>query len=527
MIIKLVMLLSLLYFILITLLCYFSIIGIGQKIFSLNNNDLWVNNFVSFAIGLVILNIFGHLLYYLNFKSNLINLSILLIGLYFFDFKKNQKLILKYFLINLILFSGLLVSKLHEDWSYHFSFIEQVARHEPIIGIGNLEDIHILSSSYFTYLQKLFYLPYFEFKTIMIPTYLIYFNLVSFLIYIFLNSKKKIYIIYLSFLVVIVAKFSRLSEFGYDYLSNFFLIKIIILYFLSKIDKIKFNYLLYFLLFIYAFSIKITALFFLPIFLIITYEAYKERVIEKSKINYLLIFFIFLLLGESVLRSGCLIYFAEFTCLSANSISWTMDFSKVDSHSEHVNLWAKGFYHQNDILDKTKYAESFNWFPNWLKIHFLNKMLLFILIFTFFTIIALILEKFKAKKNINFKYFFISSFISTVLWFYFLPQFRFGTSVLISLFIGMILIFLNEDENLRVNKKISVALISIIILIFNTKNIMRIQDEMKRSDNHKFVNFPFPPAKRLANTNLNNGKIKFQIDKNRKIKIVKWFKIIN
>ena len=38
---------------------------------------------------------------------------------------------------------------------------------------------------------------------------------------------------------------------------------------------------------------------------------------------------------------------------------------------------------------------------------------------------------------------------------------------------------------------------------------------MKRSDNHKFVNFPFPPAKRLANTNLNNGKIKFQIDKNR------------
>ena len=86
----------------------------------------------------------------------------------------------------------MVISKLHEDWPYHFSFIEQISLHKPIIGIGNVDDIHILSASFFLFVQKLFYLPIYDFKLILIPVYLVYLNIVIFLIQNILKTQKNI-----------------------------------------------------------------------------------------------------------------------------------------------------------------------------------------------------------------------------------------------------------------------------------------------------------------------------------------------
>ena len=108
----------------------------------------------------------------------------------------------------------------------------------------------------------------------------------------------------------------------------------------------------------------------------------------------------------------------------------------------------------------------------------------------------MIIEKFKIKKKLT---------LSFILFLHYFPVFlvlfiasiqiwNWCTSIRIiyfSSYINFSVIY----ENFKVKKKISVLLISIILIIFNTKNIVRINKELLRSDNHKFINFPFPPIK--------------------------------
>ena len=141
------MLLNTLIFFIITQISFYSIVGYGTLLKNNLLKNIWLENFINFTIGIIIINLIGQFLYYLNLNSYYLNFLILLVGLSFFNFKKNKDIIYKQILINIIFFSGLLISKLHEDWPYHFNFIEQISSHSPIIGIGNVDDIHILSTS--------------------------------------------------------------------------------------------------------------------------------------------------------------------------------------------------------------------------------------------------------------------------------------------------------------------------------------------------------------------------------------------
>ena len=235
------MLLNTLIFFLITQISFYSIIGYGTLLKNNTHKNIWLENFINFSIGIIIINLIGQFLYYLNLNSNYLNFVILFIGLIFFNYKKNKDIIYKQLLINFVFFSGLLISKLHEDWPYHFSLIEQISNHSPILGIGNVDDIHILSTSFFSYVQKIFYLPFFHFKLIFIPVYLVFLNLIIFLIQIILENKNKLSLLILMILTIITIKMSRISEFGYDYLSNFILLKIVILFLINQYN-LKKNY---------------------------------------------------------------------------------------------------------------------------------------------------------------------------------------------------------------------------------------------------------------------------------------------
>ena len=66
----------------------------------------------------------------------------------------------------------------------------------------------------------------------------------------------------------------------------------------------------------------------------------------------------------------------------------------------------------------------------------------------------------------------------------------------------------------------------ILISAYNIKNLNRIYNEFKRTDIHKFVNFPYPPKKRLKASNLNTKDIKYLLYNNKKTKKILWFNMI-
>lgn len=273
------MILNFIFFFIITTLSFFSIVGYGNLIINFHSKNKFLNNSIYFFLGLVFLNIIGVFLYYLNLDYKLLNLIILLSGLFFFKKTFNKKLVFHYLILNLILFSCILISKLHEDWSYHFGFIEQITNHEPIIGIGNAEDIHVLSTSFFSFVQKLFVLPYYNFSFVFVPSYLIFFTIVSVLVNLIIKEKKNIVLVLIMIFSLLVIKMSRLSEFGYDYLSNFILIYLVIFFILlkSKFIKIENSSLYILILFLFSVSIKISSILFFPIFLYMFIDEFKKK----------------------------------------------------------------------------------------------------------------------------------------------------------------------------------------------------------------------------------------------------------
>ena len=90
--------------------------------------------------------------------------------------------------------------------------------------MGNLEHRYVYSSLY-AYIQAIFYFPYLELKLLHIPVFLIYVSLVAYLIEKIENTYEASLQTFLGFLTIfLILKFTRLSEFGYDYINHFLLI---------------------------------------------------------------------------------------------------------------------------------------------------------------------------------------------------------------------------------------------------------------------------------------------------------------
>ena len=64
------MLFDTLIFFIITQISFYSIIGYGTLLKNTAINNIWLENFINFTVGIIIINIVGQFLYYLNLKSN-------------------------------------------------------------------------------------------------------------------------------------------------------------------------------------------------------------------------------------------------------------------------------------------------------------------------------------------------------------------------------------------------------------------------------------------------------------------------
>ena len=512
-----VILLNTLFFLLFVIISQFSIMGYGIPIKKILINHKFINHkhyemLFEFILGLIFLNLIGFILFFSSISNPFINMIFFLFGflIYYKNYSPEKKKFEKTIIIIIsIMFIGILISKTHEDYlAYHFDYIDLIYNSDFVAGLGNLE-IGYNYTPFIAYLQKIFIIPHYNFKLLHIPIFLIFLNICFFLIS-DVFFKKNINLIFFILLLFIILKFTRLSEFGYDYPAGLLLLVIFIIFDYSIKNNIKLSPILFLIIYLYSVSIKITSLFFLPIIFFIVlksmnYEKKMKFVINKTTYKRS-IFFVCLLtffILDNFFKSGCLMIIFKASCFNAEMIPWAVDYNKISDYGLHVNLWAKGFYHQNyKISDPFIYLSFSNWFPIWLKEHFFYKVFEFNLLLIFVSLIILILYKnqlnFNLNNKFNHKIFFIfCSLISIIIWISNLPQLRFGFYNIICFYLLLIQLFIKTEIKVE-KKKLVNFLIIFSLLFYFSSNLLRIKKEFERNDRYKFVNFPFESVTNYA-----------------------------
>ena len=504
-------------FILIYIFGFLSVSGFGKLFIKKNNINYNHNNFFDLQIfGTIILLVISYLIYLTIGTNHIINIFILFLGLliYFFYKKELNKVKVVYLLaLLLLILPVLLISKTHEDFNnYHLFSIYEVFNNNLRIGVSNLND-KFFHSSLLIHNQSLFVFPYLNFRMVHLPVIYIYASSLGYFLYlIFLNRNSNEVLYSIFCLLILMIKFNRLSEFGYDYISQFLLLIAFhkIYFLISNDDEIIISI----IIFLFSALIKPVALLFLPLFFYILFNKKYNFYIYLIKSRILIILTLLtILISSSFFKTGCIFYPANFTCFNKEQLFWS-EKDIVKNYSEMVSLWAKAYYKQDEskytkIEDKNLYNKNFNWFKYWIEKHFFYKIFEFIIIiFLSFIIIYIYFTKHKSEidKKHNQKYIFlILCALSIFFWLITVPQFRFGfASVLLFLFIFLRIIF---KKKILFNKKKFFILFFLSLLVLNIKNVNRISSEIQRNDFYKYNNFPYFNEIEIINSYKNLDRI--------------------
>ncbi|MDC1378847.1 hypothetical protein N8267_03140, partial [Pelagibacteraceae bacterium] len=429
--------LKLVLFFLLGIAYFYSLTGYGKILGTKDSNyfDLQLD-------GTIILLLLSYLIY-ITIGTNLtLNIIIFVAGLILYlnhkvelNSLKFLNLILSFFLI----FSILIISKTHEDFNtYHYFSIFEIFNNNLRIGISNLNG-RFFHSSLLTLNQSIIVLPYLNFKLVHLPTFYIYFCTVGYFISVLFAKKLKKDEIFFSILSVLIllVKFNRLSEYGYDYVAQFILLIVFHkIYFLHSEDKQIIKAILYFLL---AIIIKPISLFFIPIMFFVLYKKKINFYKKIPKSQYFLILLLSLtLISSSFFKTGCLFYPLNSTCFNSSKVSWS-EKNRVSNVSKEVKIWAKSYGAQKSskyekITDKELFDKNFNWLKFWVEKHFFYKIFEFLLIIL--SAIIIITFCFTREKSNFFEFkrdkivMLFLSFLSVSLWFNMVPQFRFGFALI-------------------------------------------------------------------------------------------------
>ncbi len=500
-------------FISIFFLGFISLTGFGKLV--INENNYKSNNFFEIQIfGSINLLIIGYVVNLIFGTNYILNILIFLIGiyLYFFYKKKLNTVNLKKILILLLLFfSVVLISKTHEDFeTYHFFSIYEIFNNKIRFGVSNLNE-RFFHSSLLVFNQSLYVFPHFKYKFVHFPVIYIYISTIGYFFFSLIVEKKNSSLFFLIFcLIILLVKFNRLSEFGYDYIAQFLLLTVFYKFYFHKLNFEQFSTGIIF--FVFAVLIRPVSLFFLPfvLYILITNRLNFFYYLIKNKILIILTLSI-VMLTTSFFRTGCLFYPLNYSCFSNQQIVWSQK-EFIKDYSNFVELWSKGFYHQKGskykpIGDGKEFNKNFNWIKFWVEKHFFYKVFEFVIIVLgayLITYIYFAKEKSNKKSQKNNRILLLLSIFSIFLWLIYLPQFRFGFS-LIMIFIFLVLNNIKEIKIVYDKKKIF-KLFLLCFILLNLKNINRINSEFERNDIHKFTDFPFFNEPKLV-FNYNEFKI--------------------
>ncbi len=332
--------------------------------------------------------------------------------LFFFINVKDKKSYLKIiFLISLFLFSALLISKTHDDFSYyHLPFTKYLTEQKVIFGMSNLGHGYKLLSSLF-FLNSTFYIPFVEYFSFHFSLlyFLIFFNFFLFREIFSKENNDVIKFLYLFAFCYFNLSFNRLSEFGTDKVGQILIVILVIKIFqytCFEKRKLYINNILY-LIPLLGFCISLKT-YFIPYVLIgftiifINNNFQKNFLtIFKSKSFSFFVLFLLIYFSHHFVSTGCLISPVNFTCFGDN-LGWAEDSKSYKKLFVWLEQWSKGGASPNYQVDNPlEYIQNFNWLGNWIKTYFLTKILdqlgimilIFIVIFSMFGSISNIKKK--------------------------------------------------------------------------------------------------------------------------------------
>ena len=499
------------------LISFFSLSYIGYGIFFKNrifNKKTELNLGELGLIGVFLLINISYLTIFFTPHNSFHNIFILLIGIVLFclNFKKFDKKQFKllFFLIILTI-SFFIISKNHDDFPYyHLPYALNLSENKISFGMGLLNYGNRHHSS-ILFLNSLKFIPIFKYYLFNLPNYLLLvfvnFVLIS-QMYKNIDKRNLIFFLSLTFFLVINIKFTRLSEYGTD-LGGQILLTVIFLNLISNVlnkenvEKIYFNLILLFIIF----SFKVYFIFY---FLIIPITFYILRINPFLKQNFnlklFLCFTVFaaLFFSHNIINTGCLIYPVGLTCFG-DALSWSLDIKEIQRLDLWLEVWAKAGAAPNyQVENFENYVKGINWVVNWIDNYFFNKVSDFLLIIIFINLIVYLFYKKEIEigfKDLNLVKKILIPLISLVLFFWFFkhPSLRYGGYLPVSLIVIFIFAIFYKKNNKKIfTNKIyfkTKVFILLALVIFNFKNIIRINKELNREDQYKFSNFPFYSVK--------------------------------
>ena len=218
--------------------------------------------------------------------------------------------------------------------------------------------------------------------------------------------------------------------------------------------------------------------------------------ISKSFLFFLLL--IILNFTHHFISTGCVVSPLPFTCFG-DSVIWGKDIEVIKGLSIWLEQWAKAGAGPNFRVENiNEYISNIRWVSHWFEKYFLVKFLdqLGLLIATFFTVF-LFLKKFKFTNssiviNKNIYYFYALIVLIFCIWFFKHPTLRYGGYPVIFFILSIpVSIFFDKFEKKKFLNKNIIYLVTLVFILFNLKNISRINKEFARGDIYKFNNFPF------------------------------------
>ena len=491
----------------------FGVIGYGilfSKLFYFEKKKYFNASYYA-IFGLVFLVFISYYTNLIIAHSEIFNFLLFIIGVFFYIFCNfNEKLNLtkNVFLLILIYFSFILISKNHDDFFYyHLSSTLNIVENKLQFGLGNLKlgyrhhssIIHLMSLTYFPVIN--FYLVNsINFVVFIFTSLILYENIKK-----YLNKNNLITFFCLLFFILINIKFKRLSEYGTDLSAQLLIIILflnLIKFFLEKKNKEE-NLFIIFSSLILILSIKISYVlysFFIFVILVI-YE--RKRLIKfiLNNIKFIIFSILFLLafLFQNFANNGCLLYPISQSCFFYD-LEWTLKQNELNEMKIFLELWAKsGANPHYTISNKMEYIENFVWLKNWFNNYFLFKISDFIflnlgliLLITLFFKKNIYLEKNFKDKKILYKFFLVILPIFLI-WFLKHPSLRYGGYIIVSLFLFfMFFLFVKfKTSNFNTLQKKTTVLIILSIMYFNISNISRIYNEINSTYIFRYHDFPF------------------------------------
>ncbi len=444
-------------------------------------------------IFLVFLSFILHFLFPLNEITNSLIIFLLFLIFIFKNKKKNQLNFIKdykYIFISLILvFIMTLKYNPNEDYGYyHLPYIINLVSEKVIFGLSNLQPQFGWNSTWLNF-SSMFYLPYFEIRGTQLSNSILFF----FIIYMFLkelNSFKNkncysfLYILFLTSYTVI--KFSRISEHGFDFPANIFLL-LAIYYFLKiseeqNLANIKKYFIIICCFSLFAFTIKVST-FIAPLLVIFSLILIIKKKIKldifKVPLIFCTIFFAFWI-TQQFIYTGCMMPYFKITCMQG--LEWhTKDISNMISGlTGSVN---KSYNLYTGDLSSSDYSKNFNWVNTWFQrnkieiLEHISAIILPIIILLILNLKFLLNNKTNISILNNHKRFilltlsFLTIFGLTI-WFTKSPVIRFGIPYIFLLFF-LLLIIIIDLVKIEFTKSINILII--LCLFFNlSKNFNRI-----------------------------------------------------